>query len=1159
MAETVTEIQYTEDELREIDRIVGVVGNSVGVMADQDSREVPERPFEDRATVSRGGDNIGEPDDLDLPMGDFDAISGETMAGEDTITDDDIETLGPDDIIDMSGAPAGVESLDDIPLEEITDITADLSDVKAEGVEEIDDIEDITGLIEEVGGSETGEIDELEGLMSDTGPETDVEPLDIEDLVSEARPEDGPIEDIGIEEEGDVPGDIEPLEDITFDEAETFPDITEPTEEIEIEEKPPEKAKRKAPGRGSSINQLDSLLSDEPESLDFQDLASDQFVGGEMMAAEEDEGVPEIDIDDFEETAGDETSGEEDRTVSIESESADDIPDLADISFNEDSGIQETAELDIPDIDIDEIGFDDDGRGSVSAPDSMTGDSDDDLPDIGEIEDMDIEPVKAGPEPVVTEDYDSFDDDLKDIEVGDIDEDSSPDSLSIEPLDDEVAAVPSAVQDTGARQGLELSDRDLRKLKKSILLYNPGLITAVKDTVVNDRFAADDTEKLVTMIISGKSEDIVRKFLEKKLGRTIEVIDETAVPGRRVLMSRPEYSREGRERQKKLLRATGIFGIAAGATLVLALLGYQFIYKPVMAKRTINEGVSLILRAGDYRQKSDDYNKAEELFSYVEHNYRNDYLYGYNSYGRAYFQKSEYQYSLKKLNGAYGIDHGDIDTLNNLGYFYSRLPQGNFATVKDDIVKWYYSGDREAAGKKQIDVAIDFYRRALVIDKKNITALVGIGNAYFYQGQYVKAKQYYLDILKVDPDSAIGYSGLLNLYIERDSFSLAASLHTEIRSKGLMKELPSPLLAKLASYYIDIKKTETGNIRVDYGVESPRFKDIDDNIYPAVQSVLKDLSEKDPDYPPLQLQYGRFSRMQKNYQVMRRYLDKAVDNSEKKFGSSNYFGALHLLSEYYYLTKDPVHAYEYAARALKAYGNQPEFTREDFYRETENPGKTYSILGNIFYYFFDRVSFRYGDLDEDTGEGEADTLTNYNIAREKYEKALSEGFGSPEVHYNLGRVYYLNRLYTRALDQWLHLYDDFVSSPEIMMSLGNAFYHLGNYEAARGEYLKLISVFERDAEGIRRVLETEEKHIKIFETLSSVYNNIGAVYQLQGNESKSGLSYWKSIDYSKRLNRENQFARVNLARSFNRIKPSEPVLDESIPYSIEIYRESLRK
>jgi len=172
--------------------------------------------------------------------------------------------------------------------------------------------------------------------------------------------------------------------------------------------------------------------------------------------------------------------------------------------------------------------------------------------------------------------------------------------------------------------------------------------------------------------------------------------------------------------------------------------------------------------------------------------------------------------------------------------------------------------------------------------------------------------------------------------------------------------------------------------------------------------------------------------------------------------------------------------------------------------------------------------------------------------------AVKENFGTSEVHYNLGRINYLNKQYTQALEQWLHLYDDFVTSPELMLSLGNAFFHIGQYDASRSEFLKLINVLEHEADKIRVVDRGSYAQIKIFKTLATAYNNIGAVYQIKNDESKSGISYWKAIDYAARLGIENEFARVNNARYFNNNAKAAPILDESLPYSIKYYNTDMR-
>jgi tetratricopeptide (TPR) repeat protein len=378
---------------------------------------------------------------------------------------------------------------------------------------------------------------------------------------------------------------------------------------------------------------------------------------------------------------------------------------------------------------------------------------------------------------------------------------------------------------------------------------------------------------------------------------------------------------------------------------------------------------------------------------------------------------------------------------------------------------------------------------------------------------------------------------------------MVGTIHAEIRSKSMLPDLPSPLLSKLAGYYLDKRAKDDSNIRIDYGVTTPRLKDENDNTYPAVLEVLKALNSRDPDYPQLHIQYARFNMAQNNLTVMKRYLERALKLSP------DYFSALHLTGLYHYSTREPVLAYRYLKNAADSYGRQPAFTREDFYEETEKIGETNAYLGNIFYYYFDRVKSRKGALDDEIIENDAEKLANYAIAEQYYTAAANQGYNSPELNYNLGRIFYLKKNYTMALDRWLHLYDDSVTSPEIMMSIGNAFYHKGNYDSAKGEYLKLVSVLEYEADKIKSPDASKQRHVKILQTLSSAYNNLGAVYQNLNDAPRRDLAYWKSIDYMQRLNRENEHARVNMARSH---RDAEPLLDENIPFSIDVFSEEMR-
>ncbi len=909
-------------------------------------------------------------------------------------------------------------------------------------------------------------------------------------------------------------------------------------------------------------------------------------------------------FEDFEDLTGTEESVEESEkrggaeSIAIESGEDIEIPDLDEISLTETTEIPEAAEQEIPEIDFSDLEQPSEEIAAIEEPGEIEGfelSMEEEPPaeeavekrpvsTIDEIDSFDIEgfeniediseisskaPEKTEAERPETEigEFDANIIDFSDeITAGEPSHEKD-ESLKIEPLDDESfdhlisegepAKLNKGAQPAGGEPSeIELSEKDLSRLKKAIVLFNPAIRQAIRDTIINDRLSADDTRKLVDMIITGKPEDNIHKFLEKKLKIKIELADETAV-GRRVISTRPEYTVQGRERQKKLLKLTKIFGISAIIACVLTILSYQYIYKPVMAKRIIHKGVEIILQsgvAGGRFERKSRYNEAERLFKEVDEEYIKDFIYGYNEYARAYLQNQDYKESLEKLNKAYELDRTNVDTLNNLGYFYAKINNEYYSLLSKNIRHWYF-GDRKDIDtiKSQLDLSINFYRRTLLLDKENVTALLGIGNAYFYQGQFLKAKKYYEDILRVDPDSVIGYSGLLNLYIERNAFPQVAAIHAELREKEMLPELPSPLLSKLAGYYLDKKKKDDSSIRIDYGVRTNRLIDQDDNTYPAVIEVLKALNDRDADYPQLHIQFARLNSAQNNPIAVKRYLDKALDLSP------GYYSALHLMGEYYYSTREPAKAYRYLKDAVDKYGDQPAFTRDDFYKETEQIGKTNAYLGNIFYYFFDKVKSREGALDEEMIENDIEKMSNYTIAQQYYINSLNQGYDSSELYYNIGRIYYMKKNYSLALDSWLHLYDDFVKSPELMLSLGNAFYYNNNINAAKGEYLKLVSVMEYEADKIKQVDPTRINQMKIFQSLSSAYNNLGVVYNDLNESAKSDLAFWKSVEYGSKLGRQNEYARVNMARSYRKGDTTERgLIDESIPYSIDMYLEEMR-
>lgn len=984
-------------------------------------------------------------------------------------------------------------------------------------------------------------VDELADLggEGEASPEEEIVDItaDIEEIPEEEETVRLEAADLGAEE---LPAELGEVPEIDTGEPAVLPESAKPDElleEITGFEEVPEEAPPSRPPRERKTEEATTL--DELEAL-----TADEAPAGREPSLEEvsfaDEGMPEV---------------EAAHEVSLEGTTVEDVPDLSDIDVQKTEAIQEASDEDIPAIDLESIP--EAGAQEVPAPP---------VDDLG-VDDIDIDTFREAPqEQKASEKSAPPRRAAKTVEVEDIDIGPSvrgmdeisevAETMEIPEVEEEEEKPRRKAKEVPAseKDELDLSDRELKKLKTAVSLYHPNLRKAVIQSIVDDLISPKDQRQLVDMIIGSKPEENVHRFLEKKLGRTIDISSVAAEAGRKVLTSRAEYTREGMERQKQLLKYTKIFGAAALATCVIVVLLFQFVYKPAMAKRKIREGVALIREPGiPPYQRVKNFEAAERIFRIVDQDYVENYIPGYNAYARAYFDVKEYAFAYQKLKKAFELKPGNIETLNNLGYYYSRVPekyyQDNYRTIVPPDKK-------EPDTASRLDVAIRFYNYALLREPDNVTALYGIGNTYMFQGRFFEARKYYEDILKRDRDSVVGNSGLLNLFIERDDFPEAVTLHARLKDRDVLQKLDPALLAKLAWYYLSKKTTAKLNVRVDYGLKSSRYTDIADNPYPAVRDILNVLADRHSEYPPLYLHKALLARDTGNYKLMREYLELAVKKEP------NYYGAHHLLGEYHLIVKEPADAYRELRTALKTYQSPPEFTFNDFYKETEALGRTYALLGNVFYYYYDKVRsrFRYADeLEEVVIDSELEKKANDGIAQEYYEKAIAEGDKSAEVFYNLGRLFYIRGLYTKALEMWLNLYDDFIARPELMLALGNAFYRMNNLESGKGEYLRLISVLENMAEDVPVPSVSKTEHVKLYRTLSSAYNNLGVIYQLQGNEVKANLCYWRSIDFAKRLDRENEYARVNMTRSFKERKEEiVPLLDDDIPFSLDVYRADMR-
>ncbi|HPA70825.1 MAG TPA: hypothetical protein PKY31_01060, partial [Spirochaetota bacterium] len=366
------------------------------------------------------------------------------------------------------------------------------------------------------------------------------------------------------------------------------------------EEKPaarPARATKKEPETLSTLDELEALTADE--------------VPGETPGEEGLSEEPSMD-------------------VSMDRGAAADVPDLSDMSLDSKADIPEASVEEIPEIDLDTIpdagstaaatepaGFDAGGIDDIQLDDLSMAPSG----ELEEVTDLD-RPARERRRDTVVEDLDTGPV-IKGIdEIEEVAETVEMPEVEEEPAPPKKPSRPGKTAPAAAEGETELSDRDLRKLKTAVSLYHPNLRKAITEAIVDEMLPPKEQRQLVDMIITSKPEDNVQRFLEKKLGRTIDTSQRVEIPGRKVLTSRVEYTREGMERQKQLLKFSKVFGVAALVTCVITVLLFQFVYKPAMAKKRIREGVALIRKPGvPPYQRSQDFQEAERLFRIVDEDY----------------------------------------------------------------------------------------------------------------------------------------------------------------------------------------------------------------------------------------------------------------------------------------------------------------------------------------------------------------------------------------------------------------------------------------------------------------------------------------------------------------------------------------------------------
>ena len=533
--------------------------------------------------------------------------------------------------------------------------------------------------------------------------------------------------------------------------------------------------------------------------------------------------------------------------------------------------------------------------------------------------------------------------------------------------------------------------------------------------------------------------------------------------------------------------------------------------------------------------------------------------------------------------GAYLISHldkkeNDAGVLMALGRFHSN-PVKRF---KDSPYRNNLLGINYFRRILTFEVKTPFLRE----DETMAMALGGIGDIYYQQKDHYKSNEYFEKIITNQPGSVIGHAGiiknLLKLYSKQKDPRLVIDYHNKIKHDAQVEEkLPLHILSALAAFYIDLP--EEGELRVSYNI-SPKESANEQTLKNRSIDLLNILyrSERKDEYG--NINEGRY--FAEGYYQRGRYFRNILNQPRaamEQFEYAYQYNPGHFLSlnERAEILID-VSDYDSAMKNLQIAIQQ--LTPEKLQLLGDSPEDETLMDADIAKIYFNYGKSIYLSIIQDMGDTSSwqriQETEKYNIDLDFGAEALVRELDKAEVYFRQadqigisseGTRTELNYFqgwsaYTKGNPQKALFHWNSIASEQelryrnLELAKSHALYKLGvrqklekakSLQAALGYLLFLQDHYEKRADDILKPSSGNKAHVKLFTRLAIIENNLGAIYELLEDEARATEHYWKSVDYSQRVSRENEIARYNLKLSFKRAgladRESIPVIMDYIP------------
>jgi len=496
-------------------------------------------------------------------------------------------------------------------------------------------------------------------------------------------------------------------------------------------------------------------------------------------------------------------------------------------------------------------------------------------------------------------------------------------------------------------------------------------------------------------------------------------------------------------------------------------------------------------------------------------------------------------------------------------------------------------------------LGIDYFNRCLTFqidtpafkkDKYLSHAINGIGFVYYNQKLYYKSLDYFEKILKKDPENIEAQAGaiatLLKIFKKTNDPRLIIQQHSIVKHQLKIEEkLPLHILTKLMAFYIDLPSKD--KLRIDYNI-SPTDKISGKLLQSRIVDIMNIIFTKEEENQYGDKKYGRYYS-EGYYQAGRYYrkIAKKIRMSMKQLEYSykfnpNHFLALNERAEILMDLKD----YEGAKKLLIL---AEEKIRPDVIARLGNEAEDETLieadkgvilfnLGKAIYFSalknLGSMQILFRNLELDKYKSKTDYgIKGLNSILDKadvyFQKAIDSGIQSiekkSECFYYYGWSSYIKGNYKRALKLWIEIPKEWErKNRNVEFAKANAYYNLSIIES-KDKYLKsslgsLIYIrdyYEKIVNKIKVPSATNKFHQYYISKLSMIYNNLGAIYERLNNEKKSLNYYWKSIEMSKLISKENEIAKINIRLNLKRKNLDEkekyPIIMDFISPKIDDY------